>query len=109
MPEGVTVRQGVLDESSLLDALADEERRGRSVSMLGVAERGMELTATRILALGRTPFDALRAVMPRVRRMDGLPAGGWCLLVEGELLPAGLRAADEEMGPPVQCSPAGTS
>lgn len=108
MPEGVTVREGALGEQSLLDALEDEMRRGRRPHLLVVSDGELERRASRILALGTHPFDALRGLMPRVTCVAGLPAGGWCLLGEDEALPT-LAAILRGEGRPVQCSPAGTS
>lgn len=106
---GITVREGELSQASLMAALDDETRRGLRPTLLVVSDRELERRASRILAMGTHPFDALRGLMPRVACITrGLPAGGWCLLGEENALP-GSAAWSEEVAPAVQCSPAGTS
>lgn len=71
------VRDGQLDEQSLIDALVTERREGRRPVLLAVGDAELELVAIRILEPETGSLGDLLATVPNVVHDPGMAPGSW--------------------------------
>lgn len=71
------IRDGQLDEGSLVAALATERREGRRPTLLAVGGAGLETVALRILEPSPGSLGDLLAFVPNVVRDDTLAGHEW--------------------------------